>query len=238
MFLDANVNTIFDISTGSQTIAGTDAIAGDGGFSKIGAGKLVLGGSNSYTGLTSISAGILQVDGSIVSATDVKSHARLDGRGTTGEVIIEAGGILSPGDGRHGILHTGDIVLQHHAHFKIQLAGHHPAQLDVTGNVHLAGATLNLSLLGGFHPATGRTFEIIDNLGIDPIHGRFAGLAQGAEFAVGGEDFKITYHGGNGNDVVVTALGAQPAPGWAHTDLAGQQTTHTTHLTHGDFLFA
>jgi hypothetical protein len=34
-----------------------------------------------------------------------------------------------------------------------------------------------------------------------------AGLAQGAKFSADGEEFAIDYHGGNGNDVVLTALG-------------------------------
>jgi hypothetical protein len=58
---------------------------------------------------------------------------------------------------------------------------------------------------------TGTTFEIIDNRASDPIHGRFAGLPQGATFAAGGEEFSINYHGGNGNDVVLTAAPARGA---------------------------
>jgi autotransporter-associated beta strand protein len=68
MFLDADVNTVFDVSTGSETIAGTNAIGGDGGFTKIGSGKLIIGVPDSYTGTTIAAAGTLEVDGSIVSA--------------------------------------------------------------------------------------------------------------------------------------------------------------------------
>ena len=127
MFLNGTVNTVFDISKGSERIGGTDAISGDGGFSKIGAGKLILGGSNSYTGLTFVVQGTLQVDGSIVSVTDVVSHSTLDGRGTIGTVSVDAGATLSPGDGHHGALHTGDIALHHLAHFAVQLAPTTPA---------------------------------------------------------------------------------------------------------------
>ena len=38
--------------------------------------------------------------------------------------------------------------------------------------------------------------------------GTFAGKAEGGEFAVAGKPFRITYAGGDGNDVVLRALNA------------------------------
>jgi fibronectin-binding autotransporter adhesin len=52
----------FEVSTGTTTIAATSIIAGSGGFTKTGAGQLTLSGTaNTYTGPTTISAGILSV---------------------------------------------------------------------------------------------------------------------------------------------------------------------------------
>jgi autotransporter-associated beta strand protein len=220
MFLNGTVNTVFDVSRGSERIGGNDAISGDGGFSKIGAGKLILGGSNSYTGATFVVRGTLQVDGSIVSTTDVMSHSTLDGRGSTGRVNVEVGGTLSPGDGHHGALHTGEIALHHLAHFAVQLAPRHSGQLDVTGSVNLTGAKLDLSLLGAFHGHNGETFEIINNDGIDRVIGHFTGLAQGAHLTAGGKVFSISYHGGDGNDVVLTEH--------------GHATLHAVHHAHAE----
>jgi autotransporter-associated beta strand protein len=228
MFLNGTVNTVFDISKGSERIGGSDAISGDGGFSKIGAGKLILGGSDSYTGVTFVVRGTLQVDGSIISTTDVMSHSTLDGTGTAGTVIVEAGGRLSPGDGHHGALHTGDIALHHLAHFAVQLAPHHSGELDVTGTVNLSGAKLDLSLLGAFHGHNGETFEIINNDGIDPVIGHFAGLRERAHVIAGGKVFSISYHGGDGNDVVLTE----------HSNAAVHAVHHANALTAGDWLFA
>jgi hypothetical protein len=45
------------------------------------------------------------------------------------------------------------------------------AELDLTL------VTLIVSLFGGFHSVVGKTFDIIDNDGSGPVHGRFAGLA-------------------------------------------------------------
>ena len=77
----------------------------------------------------------------------------------------------------------------------------------MTGAVSLGGATLNLqgSAIG---VSPGTTFVIIDNDGSDPIVGTFAGLPQGTRITggPGGLDYAISYPGGTGNDVVLTAL--------------------------------
>jgi Ca2+-binding RTX toxin-like protein len=81
-------------------------------------------------------------------------------------------------------------------------------QLQVTGSVKLGG-TLNVTLASGFVPNVGDAFTIVDNLdnaGTDPVEGVFAGLDEGAVFSVGESKFQITYHGGTGNEVVLTAV--------------------------------
>jgi hypothetical protein len=99
----------------------------------------------------------------------------------------------------------------------VQIAGHTPpgefgvpgtdyGQLVVNGNVALAG-TFGVELLNGFQPAAGTKFLVLNNLGDQLIDGIFSGFAEGAEFTVGTTIFTISYVGGNGNDVVVTAMG-------------------------------
>lgn len=51
---------VFDTSTHTMTMSG--AISGAGGFTKTGVGTLVLGGTNTYTGNTTVSAGKLTLD--------------------------------------------------------------------------------------------------------------------------------------------------------------------------------
>src|SRR4029077_4912461 len=50
------------------------------------------------------------------------------------------------------------------------------------------------------------TFMIIANDGVDPVVGAFAGLPEGATVTASGKPFRISYAGGTGNDVVLTAL--------------------------------
>jgi hypothetical protein len=66
-------------------------------------------------------------------------------------------------------------------------------------------STLLLNL--GFAPAVGQQFELIDVQNSSTfINGGFAGLSEGAIFNVGSEQFQISYVGGTGNDLVVTAI--------------------------------
>ena len=81
------------------------------------------------------------------------------------------------------------------------------SQLDVNGKVDLAGSQLSTS--SGFTPSA-QVFTIIRST--SPVVGTFAGLAQGAGLLIGGRPFKIDYAGGNGDNVVLTEVGAVQPP--------------------------
>ena len=57
------------------------------------------------------------------------------------------------------------------------------------------------------HPACGDRFVIVNNDGTDAVTGTFAGLAEGATLSLAGKPFRITYAGGDGNDVELIRLG-------------------------------
>jgi Ca2+-binding RTX toxin-like protein len=79
-------------------------------------------------------------------------------------------------------------------------------ELLVNGTLDLGGATLDLSLFNQFQAALGEQFDIITSA--KPIVGTFAGLPEGAAFHADGETFTISYHGGFGDDVVLTRVAA------------------------------
>src|SRR6185312_10540142 len=160
-----------------------------------------------------VEQGTLQVDGTIGAAT-VQSGGTLDGTGTTGALTVESGGTLAPGDDP-GTITTGDLDLETGSTLSAEIEGTSPGvgsfdQVDVNGSVTL-GAALSFSLLNGFTPATGDTFELINNDGNDAVNGTFAGLGEGATFTQGGITYSISYVGGTGNDVVLT-VGNAPVP--------------------------
>ncbi len=73
-------------------------LSGGGSLIKTGSGILILAGTNTYTGATTVSAGTLLVDGSSASPTTVSSGATLAGNGTVNAVVtVNAGGSLTPG---------------------------------------------------------------------------------------------------------------------------------------------
>jgi hypothetical protein len=82
-----------------------------------------------------------------------------------------------------------------------------------TGSSFNLGAGSLLAITLGFTPADGMAFTLVDVAGSEALTGSFAGLEEGEQFTAGGQNFRISYEGGSGNDVVVTAV---PEPGtWA-----------------------
>lgn len=101
-------------------------------------------------------------------------------------------------------------------------------QLNVVGAVNLTG--VNLLTSGSYTPVNGDWFTIVENDGTDPITGIFTGLAEGAtisNFLSSGLNAKITYLGGDGNDVVLT-VGTPLAVTFAVNDVSAQETNSST----------
>ena len=71
-----------------------------------------------------------------------------------------------------------------------------------------SGQSLAFSL--GFAPATGTVLTLVNNTGFSPVFGTFNGLPEGATISVtfGGQPylFQISYVGGDGNDITLTAV--------------------------------
>jgi len=85
-------------------------------------------------------------------------------------------------------------------------------QLNVSGQVDVTGIDLVLS--GSYSPAIGDAFMVVQNDGSDEVIGEFNGLADGTTFHITTGPlvgfYEISYHGGDGNDVVITTVGEAP----------------------------
>ena len=194
----------------------TGAISGSYGLTKAGAGTMTLAGANSYTGATTVAAGALLVNGSLSAAVQVDSGV-LGGTGTVGgQVTANDTGTIAPGLSP-GILSVGDLALSSGSALEVEIGGNTPGntggdhdQLDVTGTVTIdADVTLSRVSWNSHTPSDGDQYTIINNDDTDMVVGTFSGLAEGAiisGFLGSGIDATISYVGGTGNDVVITAV--------------------------------
>lgn len=123
-------------------------------------------------------------------------------------------GVVSPGNNSISKITARTFALMGSSVYKMKILNKdHYDQIAAEG-VGLVNGRLDLTYLEGGVIKKGDTFTIIDNKGSYPIEGSamFKDLPEGAEVTVGGAIFKISYVGGDGNDVVLTALNDSVAP--------------------------
>ncbi len=156
--------------------------------------------------------GILSSDQTITKKITVNEGGTLKGKGSVAGIEIETGGTLAPGDSPGCIISTGDLTLA--GSYDVEINGATACteydQTDVTGAVDVTGGTLNVAILPAYTPALNTEFVIIKNDAADGVTGVFANYAQGARFDVAGVTYEVSYKGGDGNDVTLTAV-AVPA---------------------------
>ena len=149
---------------------------GSGSLEKVGAGTLILSGTNSYTGTTAVNGGVLQVDGSIESSsqTTVNANATLAGAGTVGNTTIASGGILAPGNATAGSFLTvaGNLAFQSGALYVVQLNSATSSFANVTGT-----AALNGQVGASFAPGSFVMKQYMILSATDGVSGGFAGVA-------------------------------------------------------------
>lgn len=196
--------TVNSPTSTSATYAGD--ISGDGSLIKMDDGELILSGTSSYTGSTSVINGTLIIDGSLTTAeVTVDANAVLGGSGViNADVTVSNDGSFTPGSSP-GVISTNYLTLEPGASLDVEIngttAGSEYDQVQVTGEVNLTGAKLNIS--STFTAAAGTEFLLIDNDDVDSVTGEFVDRAEGTLFTFNGNQVYITYQGGDGNDVVL-----------------------------------
>ena len=162
-------------SSGQLTIHGGGTLNNSGTPLVLGGGSRTTinpSGTLATAPFTSIelNGGLLVNNGTISGITDVNYGSLAKGTGVYGVVNVGQGGVYAPGN-------SPGIVTAAAVHFdntpvtsgapvlQIELAGIAPGtqydQLHVTGQLSLGG-TLEVSLVDGFAPAAGNTFDILD----------------------------------------------------------------------------
>jgi autotransporter-associated beta strand protein len=158
-------------------------------LTKTGTGAWTLSGVCSHRGATVVEAGILRL-AATASITQTKDFTVRNG--ATLELLggsIVAGGItLNEGS---TLFYTGGTL---------------------TGETTLAGA-LQINVSGA---TSGQSLVLIQNPGTDPVAGFFDGKPEGVLLTSNGRTFRLSYAGGDGNDVTLTALSALESWRFAH----------------------
>ncbi|HOC57716.1 MAG TPA: autotransporter-associated beta strand repeat-containing protein [Verrucomicrobiota bacterium] len=140
--------TVFNVGSGAASGIDLDVTGTidyfpstpDNGLIKSGPGVMRLAGANTYTGATTISNGVLRVDGATgAGALTVKSNGTLAGIGAlAGTVTVQVGGCLAPGDDAIGTLTVNNTLT---------LAGRTVVELSKSGTILAEDQVVGISTL-------------------------------------------------------------------------------------------
>lgn len=124
----ADVATGADLTVAAKLLnASADNASAAGHLTKTGAGTMLLNAANSYTGTTTVSAGVLGGSGSVA-----------------GPLIVEAAGTIAPGTSAGTFAAGATTILGTYA---CEIDGGNKDTLAVTGNLDVTGGTLAVSQL-------------------------------------------------------------------------------------------
>jgi autotransporter-associated beta strand protein len=182
-------------------------------INKTGAGTLLTGGTNTYTGTTTVSAGTLIANGTQPGALTVGASGTLSGSGTVGATLVD--GVLAPiAPG----LTTSSLSFGPTGKLQETLtsfaSGMVPSAI-ATGIVAIEpAATLNLVVTPGTAAPHGSHAVLVEDRGEEPIIGHFSGFPSGLVLSSPeGVPLAVSYTGGDGNDLTLTAGNVAPQAG-------------------------
>jgi PEP-CTERM motif-containing protein len=217
----ANVSTVRDLNVGNGRLQtdppnpvptpSTGTVTQSGGTVTVGRDLNIANGNTSQVGSYTLSGGTLDMTGGTIrkGADDtfvVSGTGRLINVGTIDFPFAQGGGTFNPGPQAGPGATTVNGGYNQAAAGTLQVDITAPSGTDllnVTGAVSLAG-NLDIVATGGL--LADQSFLILQNDGADAITGAFLGKAQGVPFLEDGTLWRISYTGGDGNDVALTVV--------------------------------
>jgi len=196
-FIGHNGVTVEGTGSGLVTISGN--VTGTGGLTKNSSSfNLVLTGTNSYTGATTVGGGSLFVNGNQSAANGavtVNSGGTLTGNGTVGgAVTVNSGGFLEGGNGAIGTLAVTNNVTVNGGTLRAQVGASAADQINMSSNAFVLdlknGSVVALS--GSGFTGTTTTYKLADLNGT----GNFLRL-NGADVGINTDLDVFTSTGGN-----------------------------------------
>ncbi|MEU3933396.1 autotransporter-associated beta strand repeat-containing protein [Streptomyces sp. NPDC029044] len=184
-------------------------VGGSGSLTQSGTATTTLTGrAVTYTGPTTVSEGTLALRGGATlthsrSIRLTSAGARLDpGRpGLRVATTLTGKGIVSGTVANDGTVTTGLTVDGPYTQSRKGTLVLRDKPLTVTGRVRLAG---HLDVPAA--PRAAREITVLDNKGKARTSGTFTGMREGARLKRADTPYRISYRGGDGNDVVLTAV--------------------------------
>lgn len=161
-------------------------IDGIGSLTKSGSGVLVLNGTNTYKGATTIKNGRLIVgdaahgNASIAGAIDLETGAYLGGIGSVGGLHVGNGSIVAPGNSIGTLNVTGDLTFDAKATYQVEIdPSGNSDRVTVSGDAALGNAQVNVTKAPGSYKE-GTRYTILKAHSINGT--RFESLIQNMPF--------------------------------------------------------
>jgi hypothetical protein len=156
------------------------------------------GGSGTGSGTVQVNSGTLGGAGQISGPVSV-------GDATGRIAFLSPTGVSGAATGTLTILDR--LTFNSDGNYEVAFDSDH-ATIDqvVAHGVMINGARFAFSDIGGHNLQPGTVLTVIKNTSRTPIVGAFTNLPEGSIFRSGVNRFEVSYHGGSGNDLILTEL--------------------------------
>ncbi len=223
LFLPFRPELTIDFDSGFPAFSGpidSPSPNGDGSrrINKRGGGVQIFSfNTTTYDGTLVVYAGSFYVEGQMPNAPVSIQGGLVGGSGRVADVDVGSNvaatpSTLAPGSAVGNVLTTGAAAFSFgpSARLHIDLPSSTPGthgRLSVTGAFRPGdndGGSLYVNPVGNPTPTNGTVFEIVTKTSVGPVTGIFPGLPEGRSVYMGARNGKISYVGGDGNDVTLT----------------------------------